>query len=450
MNIAIAGYGISGKAAEYLANTLEISIIIVDGAPVENTLSPFLLADLIVISPGIPPWSELYIQALNSGVEIISELEFGYRFLPKDIDIIAITGTNGKTTTVEMTTDLLNKRGIKTIACGNIGVALSEIVANIINKKYEEKIQCLVVEVSSFQLEHVSTFMPTAAAITNIASDHLDRYNNSIDEYATVKFEIFNNVNIENRFLGLKFQEDNSQNKYIPNEFVFQNKLNSTENNFWHYSDSKFINNAVSIDAIEIKDNRAMNYFHNIDNLQLAINLAHRVKPILLQEISVVENFITNFKVSAHRIEDVTIKNNIKFINDSKATNPDAVITAVNAVSDSSTGDDKYLALMVGGLNKGMDFSVLKQCQKQIKFLAIYGDCCNELYELLANDFCCTKFTGFSEAFNGCVANVKNNCELTEADYSAIVMLSPGCASMDMFKNYAERGDKFKELVVSL
>ncbi len=450
MNIAIAGYGISGKAAEYLANTLGINIIIVDGAPVENTLSPFLLADLIVLSPGIPPWSELYIQAVNSEVEIISELEFGYRFLPKDIDIIAITGTNGKTTTVEMTTDLLNKRGIKTIACGNIGVALSEIVADIINGKYEEKIQCLVVEVSSFQLEHVNKFMPNAAAITNIASDHLDRYNNSIDEYASIKFEIFNNVHLENRFLGLKFQEDNSQNKYIPNEFQFQNKLNNTENDFWLYSDKKIINNTISIDGIEIKNNQAMNYFHNIDNLQLAINLAHRVKAISSQEISVVENFITNFKVSAHRIEDVAIKNNIKFINDSKATNPDAVITAVNAVNDSFGANGKYLALMIGGLNKGMDFSVLKKCQKQIKFLAIYGDCCEELYDLLVKDFCCKKFTGFSEAFNGCIENVKNNNELTEEEYSAVVMLSPGCASMDMFKNYAERGEKFKELVFSL
>ncbi|UDQ99232.1 UDP-N-acetylmuramoyl-L-alanine--D-glutamate ligase [Lentisphaerota bacterium WC36G] len=449
MNIAIAGYGISGRATEYLARTLGFNVIIVDGAPVENTMSPFLLSDLIVISPGIPPWSELYIQAQNSGVEMISELEFGYRFLPKNIDVIAITGTNGKTTTVEMTAELLNARGINAIACGNIGVAVSEIVADIHNKK-RSNVQCLVIEVSSFQLEHVKEFAPKAAAITNIASDHLDRYHNDINEYAAVKFNIFNQVNIDNSFLGNIMRIDSEQQNFIPDYFkTVKDGVYLNDNVFIVNGKKQFINNAV-IDsfAINIKNNLALTYPHNIDNLSLALNLANRIKGISKEEYPVIEEFISNFKVSPHRIEFVEKKDNITFINDSKATNPDAVITAIDAVCDvqNSNGSEKYLAIMLGGLNKEMDFSVLKAYANKVQFLAIYGDCKNELYDLLHDCFNCQKFTSFEDAFNGSIEDINSN----SSELESIVMLSPGCASMDMFKNYAERGELFKELVHNL
>ena len=449
MNIAIAGYGISGKAAENLAKILDFNVIIVDGAPVENTMSPFLLADLIVLSPGIPPWSELYIAAVHSGVEIVSELEFAYRYLPENIKTVAITGTNGKTTTVEMTAELLNRRGIKSIACGNIGVALSEIVADILSERLVN-IQCLVIEVSSFQLERVKEFAPDVAAITNIVCDHLDRYENNLEIYAKTKFEIFNNTHFENRFLGVQFQQDPKQQKLIPAEFQFKNDLNSLDKEksddyfIMNADDFSFSNSKISADQlISIHNNFEMKYFHNMDNLQLAINFSHKIKKIEESEYPTIEAFIEGFQLSPHRIEFIAEKNNIQFVNDSKATNPDAVITAIKAVKN--TGNAKYLTIMLGGLNKGMDFSVLKEYSNDIQFLAIYGECKNELYKLLSEEFNCKMFSTFDGAFNGCIKNIKAN-----SDELAVVMLSPGCASMDMFKNYAERGEEFRKLVLNL
>ena len=119
------------------------------------------------------------------------------------------------------------------------------------------------------------------------------------------------------------------------------------------------------------------------------------------------------------------------------------MITAIKAVKN--TGNAKYLTIMLGGLNKGMDFSVLKEYSNDIQFLAIYGECKNELYKLLSEEFNCKMFSTFDGAFNGCIKNIKAN-----SDELAVVMLSPGCASMDMFKNYAERGEEFRKLVLNL
>lgn len=411
MKIVVIGGGLSGKGAERLAKAAGHEVAVVsDGAGInENEI--FSGVELIVVSPGVKPVSALYTAARKLPVEIISELEFGFRHFPNRL--LAITGTNGKTTTTELTVHLLNAIGINAVGAGNIGLPLSEIAADLIEGKTVSDLMP-VVEVSSFQLERASEFAPLAAAMLNLDSDHLDRYPGGMEEYGNVKRKIFSHVSPENRIFGITLNENREYAKVTVN------------------GSNILLNGKLLIDFNELKLKGA----HNLENLLAALELVARVVPEgRMRGISFLDA-LKSFSSGAHRMETVNIHNGVEFINDSKATNPASVVAALNALkSRGITG----VHIILGGLDKDMDFGVLNQYSDFIREAYMIGECRKKITGTICGTILCADFgTDFPAAIKAAARN---------AVAGEAVLLSPGCASMDMFKDYRHRGDVFRETV---
>ena len=399
LRLTILGGGASGKAAALLGEKLGYECCIVD----DKTCTVLPESDLIVASPGIfPARSSLYQQALKSGVEFIGELEFAARHFKNTM--LAITGTNGKTTTTELTTFLLNELGVPAVFAGNIGLPLSQVCV-------ENPNALAVVEVSSFQLELAPDFAPEAAVLLNLASDHEDRYSGGFTEYCRVKQGIFKHVAPENQIFGLFFKE--------------KSRRVTVENN------SLFIDGKSVLDLSET----ALTAPHNVENLAAAAELLLRVLPIEKMFSDAFVQAVKKFRPGRHRIEQAGIKNDILFINDSKATNPAAVLAAARSV-------DRQIVIMLGGLDKGMDFSPLTELLPRLRGAVLYGESAPKIKAVLGEKILCAECgMDFETAFAAAVKMAQpGDC----------VLLSPACASMDMFKNYQERGDRFCDLVKQL
>ncbi len=400
-NITILGYGISGQAAEKLCHNLNMNCIVIasDKDPIPDNFSD---SRMFIVSPGLPAASSLYQAALATNIEMISELEFASRHT--SCKILAITGTNGKTTTTELTVHLLKACGIDARPAGNIGTALSEAVITATTETV------LVVEVSSFQLELSHKFTPYAAALLNIASDHLERYEGSIDKYLKTKLKIFDNITkAERRIIGTSL----INNPLLPNDL----KASST----------------TLLPEIIDPTQTALSAPHNRENLSVALSL---VQTIIPQEKLQSADFIAavnSFTIDAHRMEEFMNKNGICYIDDSKATNPAAVIAAVKTLEQKGN-----IRIILGGLDKGMDFSELNKITGMLKKAYITGACRTTIAKALNNSLKQCVIEDFDQA-------VKTACG--EAEPGDIVLLSPGCASMDKFSNYRQRGEHFKQLV---
>ncbi|MBR7104449.1 MAG: UDP-N-acetylmuramoyl-L-alanine--D-glutamate ligase [Lentisphaeria bacterium] len=399
MELVIIGGGVSGRAAEKLGKKLGYTCTVVE----DKTCSVLPPADLIVASPGVfPARSSLYQQALSSGVELIGEMEFAFRHFHGRI--LAITGTNGKTTTTELTTHLLNAMGHTALFAGNIGRPLSELAA-------EAYSDTAVVEVSSFQLELAPAFAPFAAALLNLESDHEDRYPGGFEEYCAVKRRIFRRTPEENRILGLSFAD-------APRRITVRE-------------------DHLCLDGEKFLDLRTtrLGAPHNRENLAAAAELVLRV---ITKEELLSERFIRavqQFSPGRHRIEQVTEKNGILFVNDSKGTNPAAVLAAVRSIG-------RKCVIMLGGLDKGMDFTPLAALVPHLSGAVLYGESAGKIRTVLEGKIPLAACgSDFEAAF---AAAVKM------AQPGECVLLSPACASMDMFKNYQERGDRFCQLAQSL
>ena len=393
----IIGGGVSGLAAKELVEQKGGSAEII----CDDTHSVLPDADLIIASPGVPPLkSGLYQQAMASGIEFIGELEFGFRHWQRPI--LAITGTNGKTTTTALLTHLLQSCGIAAESAGNIGRPLSDLAVN-------STAEVAVVEVSNFQLELAPTFAPLAAALLNLQSDHIDRYVDGFDGYCRVKKQIFRHVAPENRILGLSFKE------YSPRRVTVDNGILKVDDR-----------TLLRLDETDLPGEP------NAENLAAATELMLRYdEKLILDDIEKFASAVKSFKRAPHRIEKVGSARGITFVNDSKGTNPAAVIAALEAM-------DTPVILMLGGLAKGMDFSVLRdKCQK-VHHAVLFGQDRQEIAGALSGIFP-MKDTGmdFEAAFD---------CAIELAEPGDTILLSPGCASMDMFKNYKVRGEKFREL----
>jgi UDP-N-acetylmuramoylalanine--D-glutamate ligase len=409
--IVVVGAGRSGKAAAQLAECLKFKVEIISD---DDTLSPnnnFDDCQLIVVSPGIPPSSSLYSEAVSSGKEIISELEFAARHFAGKY--LAITGTNGKTTTTELTVHLLQALKINAIAAGNIGHPFSTVCADVIKGGLPADI-IPVIEVSSFQLERTSVFAPVAALILNIAEDHLDRYPGGMSEYSKTKEKIFKKVLPENQIYGITYKAEQAHSRFkIANGMM------------------KFDNlDLISFDKLKLKG------IHNQENVLGALELISRILPLTEEHISTLKNALQAYTPGKHRVEKVLESNGVSYIDDSKGTNPAAVIAALQSVS----GKNKNIRLILGGLDKGMDFAPLRDYSECIKKVYIIGECREKIYKTLHETLDCKKFIDFDK----CVLTACH--EALEGD---TVLLSPGCASWDMFKNYKERGNRFRELVAS-
>ena len=403
--VLILGGGVSGRAAARLCRALGFDFSILD----DRECRELPAGDLIVASPGVHPLrSHLYAQAEKSGLPFVSELQFGFEHL--GIPALAITGTNGKTTTTELTAALLASQGQRAVCCGNIGRPVSDVAAEMLEAG-EKLYDVAVIEVSSFQLELSPRFAPAAAALLNLESDHEDRYRGGFAEYAQVKRSIFDRVAPENRVYGLSMPEAGKRRVTLDNGCFF-------------------IDSKPFIDPAETKLNAA----HNRENLAAALELVLRAVPD--PDLEKLAAAVRNFAPGAHRIEVVAHKHGVTYIDDSKGTNPAAVVAAVSSITAGK------IVILLGGLGKGMDFSRLAEIVPRLRAAVVYGEARHTIAEVLKNA--------------GCPEIADAGCDFAAAFARAAsfarsgdtVLLSPACASMDMFKNYEERGNAFRNLAL--
>ncbi len=437
--IAILGLGESGRAAFKLALSRGYPAIGIDEGNSESlegfskgvesdSRGRVLLSfrgdklpesDLIVVSPGIPDSSRLAKLAAESGARTIGELDFASCFIHKPM--LAITGTNGKTTVTEMTSMILENAGIPSVASGNIGYPLSRVVL-------DRQDAVPVVEVSSFQLERAADFAPMAAALLNIASDHIDRHSD-FSRYTKAKFHIFKPIAdpermIVNHDLLPEFQ------RFYPNlrPVTFSAK---SKNAFIRQENNSIVFRDHMIPPVAI-ENPYLLPAHNMENAMAAAALASTILDPRVLAASLRKTFC-EFRSSPHRQELFAESDGISFVDDSKATNPAATMAAVTRF-----GKDKNICLIAGGLDKNMDFSGMKCLKDKIKCVFLAGESKNKLASLMKHDIHCIVFATFRESVLKAVSAARSG---------DMVLLSPGCASMDMFENYKERGETFKAIV---
>jgi len=419
-NITVVGLGKSGFSSAVLLNSLGAKVKVTEvnrteeiikrlsklktiGVMVEvgrHSVDTLKNQDLIIVSPGVAWESFPLVYAKKHNIPIIGEVELGY--LCCNSPIIAITGTNGKTTVSTMLHEALTKAGTKSILCGNIGIPFTQVV------KETTKDSIVVLEVSSFQLKRIIDFRPFIGILLNVDQDHLDRHKSMLS-YKQAKYNMFSN------------QTEDNWSIIIDPDCKLINKK----------SKSVFLNNGniISKSKLSFKD-------IDFDNPKIDIN-----KKVVLIALSILDRHIEkykdtvlNFKNLEHRLEFVTKINGVSFINDSKSTNISSTVWAL----------DKYdnVLLIAGGRNKDLDFNLMpKDITKKIKHVLVIGEASKAIKKVFS------KFCPVYEAKNLKDA-VKTSYKLASSGDN--VLLSPMCASFDMFRDYKERGCKFKEEILTL
>ena len=383
---------------------------------------------LAVISPGIHPDSLLGRLAAELPCPVIGELEYGFRHT--SCPLIAITGTNGKTTTTELVTACLRQAGKRVMSAGNIGTPLCEAA------RRSAELDLLVVEVSSFQLERCEQFAPWAAAVLNITPDHFDRYPD-LEPYARAKARLFRSMPRADRIV---LRDD------LPDLPAIRGQLprdGSAPVTFSTRSGSKAAYCLGEDGMLSRRVGDALQPFLSQDRLRLrgSHNVENVLATVALCELAgagcdAIRPALERFAPSPHRLELVAAHNGIRFINDSKATNPDSVCRAIQTVAPPLPGK---ILLLAGGLDKGLEFSMLKPLlARHVRQVFLFGKSKEQLGKEWKDIVYCQEFASLASAFDAAFAGARPG---------DVVLLSPGCASMDMFANYAERGKLFCELV---
>jgi len=381
-----------------------------------HTLEIIKEADVVIKSPGIPEEAAIIKSIRQEGIEIISEIEYAFQHCTAKI--IGITGSNGKTTTTLMIYDLLVKSGFDVGLCGNVGFSFARLLSEQVQKAW------YVIELSSFQLDDIKTFRPDIAILLNITADHLDRYQGDITLYAKAKFKIAQNQN-KNDLLIYNGEDD-----------IIKNKLSSIDKGQRllkiEISKQKNISLLTSKEAtIDIAD-FPLKGEHNKLNALFAVEAALDIG-LTLDEVQ--ENLVT-FNNASHRMESVASIDNVLYINDSKATNVDAVFYALDAFK-------KSIVWIVGGKDKGNDYErLLPLVLQKVKAIICLGVDNSKLIEYFTPYI---KIVEETQDINEAVGIARQYAESGD-----IVLLSPACASFDLFDHYEQRGDLFKEAVFNL
>lgn len=429
--IIVLGGGNSGAAAAELALKNGAETVLLDTSPTpkcadelnkmgihcffgDKALEYDSSADMAIISPGVPKDSPLAALGRRLAPKTIGELAFGASFL--DIPMLAVTGTNGKTTTVEMLTHILNGCGIETLAAGNIGLPLSRVALQ------QKKPEAAVVEISSFQLEHADGFKPEAAALLNITPDHQERHHTP-EEYARLKLSLCDLV----RKGGMLVINGLLEKKYSLRKTFSEHKVITFGPNgdFRTQDDSIAMNGNV----IAMRNDFMFSGVHNLENAAAAAALAGQLG---IPAADAAEKLRT-FKAGDHRLQTVLVNNGIRFVDDSKATNVDAMMAALKAIGSSNNPT----ALIAGGLDKNCKLDeAMELLSKQVMKVFLIGNCAERLRKLWSTAVACEICSGMEEA----VFKAADSLE----DSGGTVLLSPACASMDMFRDYADRGDCFR------
>ncbi len=432
--VAVLGAGLSGTAAAHLLKDEGATVTVLDSAEEKTILKTTIDGlrarkievicgpeaegnaahyEMVVLSPGIDPISPLAQNFSGRGVEMIGELELGWRSC--GLPVVAVTGTNGKTTTTELLAQMLNACGQRTIACGNIGKPLSEVA------REGRDLDILTVEVSSFQLETISTFQPEIAVWLNFAPDHLDRYR-SLGEYRAAKLRIFDYQTAENVAVVNAAEE-------LPSLAARTVTFSAYDDR----ADFRLAEGAIvyrGLPVLRLAETK-LRGSHNLENLMatLAVGLARGLSfaemvPPLCQ-----------YEPRPHRLEFVRELDGVGYINDSKATNLDAVEKALLAQS-------KPIVLIAGGKDKGFAFDTLKALVSQkVRATILIGEMADRIQRDWSGAIPCQIAHSLADA-------VERAHQIAQPGET--VLFSPGTSSFDMFKSYADRGDQFRALVHKL
>lgn len=423
----------------------KIEKIFSDGHPSEA----FENVDLIVVSPGVPLSTPSIVSAIYRGIPVIGEIELSWQILnlvKNNVKIIGITGSNGKSTTSTLTYEFLKKDSKKVYLAGNIGLPMSDVVLDIINNDLD--IDYLVLELSSFQLEGIKNFKPNYASILNITPDHMDRYS-SMREYIEAKAKIFQNMDGED-FLVLNMDDKNtlsaieklrdvylkkgrlphilyfSRFQRVYGAFLENDKIKfSARDELSKELKEKIEKTILPISTFKIKG------VHNIENIMAASILA------LCAGVSSesIQDVVSTFPGLPHRMEFVRELDGVTYINDSKGTNVDAVAKSLESFSGN-------IILIAGGRDKDGDFVSLRKLVKdRVKALFLIGEAKDKIAKALSDLVPCYLEVDLKSA----VLKAKEIASIGD-----VILLSPGCASFDMFKNFEHRGNVFKEIVNSL
>ena len=391
----------------------------------QHTDAKILDADVVMKSPGIPDKVPLVQQLLAKGVPVVSEIEFASKYT--DAIIIGITGTNGKTTTTSLTYHLVKEAGFLVGCAGNIGDSFAKMVA-------EKDLANYVLEISSFQLDGIVDFKPKVAVITNITPDHLDRYEYQFDNYIASKFRIAMNqdssdyliYDADDEVITDWLKENPVQSKLVP----FSLKK---AQEFGAWLDKKNIRIHIEPKTLEMSiDFLTLDGQHNVKNA-MAASLASMLVGVRKEAI---KQSIQTFQGVPHRLEKVLKINHVEYINDSKATNVNATYYALDGIK-------KSIVWIVGGVDKGNDYSeLMPMVREKVKGIICLGMDNSKLFETFGNVVePMVETTSMNEA-------VKIAYKM--ATRGDAVLLSPACASFDLFNNYEDRGDQFKAAIRKL
>ncbi len=430
--ILVVGMARSGIAAARLLKSQGHSVFVTDsgtpsatadldsmGIPYEtggHTASQFLNAEEIILSPGVPMDIQPLKAARKKGVPIISEIELAHRFIKGDV--VAITGSNGKTTTTTLIGELMRATERPVQIGGNIGVAMTSLV----DTSTEGGIS--VVEVSSFQLDAIKTFRPRVGVLLNITPDHLDRYDD-FQAYRSSKFRLFENQTASDAAV---LNSDDPQvyppPKEIRSELFRFSQKQPVERGAHRRGSDLFMNGSrvMSVDEIPLRGS------HNVENVLAAMVVAglYKVPPRTIAET------VKRFRGVEHRIEYVADINGIQFYNDSKATNVDSAIKGIASF-------DGNLMIVLGGKDKGASYAPLVAAMSgRVKHVLLIGAAAGKISDAIGDFFPKTRISSMDEAVEKAIALGRPG---------DVLLLSPACASFDMFDDYEHRGRMFKDAV---
>ena len=443
--ILVLGSGESGVGSALLAKSKGLSVFVSDSSLIENNYKELLLkndiqfeengheqvnklnVDYVIKSPGIPETAAIIKQLTNKQIQIISEIEFASKFT--DATIIGVTGSNGKTTTTTMIYEILKSENADVDIAGNIGISFASKVAASNTKNY-------VLELSSFQLDGIIDFNPHIAIMTNLSPDHLDRYNNSFENYINSKFNILKNQSEKDYFI-YDLEDVNIV------EFI-KNNIHKIKSNLLPFSTTKTIDSVTYLEDKNIisiinknkiimpTNNFPLIGTHNLKNAMAATTVANLLK--IRKET--IRKSLEHFQAVEHRLEHVLKINKVNYINDSKATNVNAAYYALDSMQSSTVW-------IVGGIDKGNKYEELfTLVNEKVKAIICLGKDNKKIFE---------NFENLVEY----IIEVKSMSEAVKEAYSIAksndnVLLSPACASFDLFKNYEDRGEQFKAEVRKL
>ena len=427
--VMIFGNGVSGKGAKKLLELQGYTPIIVDDNSGISSEKAEKLIDEIVLfvkSPGVP-YNNLLKLCKEKEIEVIDEIELAYRYLKEEklkTKIVAVTGSNGKTTVTTKIKEILREDGIKAEFAGNIGKSFAELLVE------QNDLDCIVLECSSFQLENVKHFKPDIALIVNLSPDHLNRYDR-VEDYYDTKLNIFKNQNSNDLFI-VNLNDENlvKRTKNLKSKKIGVTILKNFENAKCYYDGENIIYEGRKIIKTELLSLKGE---HNIENILFIISVA---KEFNVSDELIIE-FLTKTKSLEHRMERFYKWKNTVFVNDSKGTNLESTKFAIEAYKGS--------ILICGGKDKGLPLENLSELIKEnIKEVYLIGKMAARLKDsLLKVGYSLEKINSLN-TIEESLKDLRNKIK----DEKEVVLLSPSTSSFDQFKSFEQRGEVFKKIVM--